>query len=814
MPCLLLSRPQRRRARRRRHGRADRRASRQRRRSGRAVRPAGEGGRPERHRQQGASTASRSSSRRRSRAKDRAAHIEAANYDARPRAARRVRPRDRGDRRAHGLEARPLREDRAASRAARDLRVATRRGCRSTRSPRRCPRRCAPRFCGIHFFNPPRYMHLVELIAAPATDPALLDALETFLVTTLGKGVIRAKDTPNFIANRVGVFSMLATMHAHAALRPGLRRRRRADRSGDRPREERDLPHRRRGRPRHDGARHQDDARHAARRSVASATSTRRRCSTALIAQGRARAEDEGRLLPQGRQGHPGARPGRARLSASRDGVVDPAVAEILDDQESRREVRASCARIAHPQAQFLWAIFRDLFHYCAYHLAAIADNARDVDLAIRWGFGWAMGPFEIWQAAGWKEVAGWIAEDIAAGKALANVPLPEWVSEGPAAAGVHTPAGAYAPAANVPPALDAAGVRRQRFPDPVLGERVDRRHDDLRDRRACACGTSGDDIAIVSFKSKMNTIGEDVLDGVHARDRRGRARMRGPRDLADEGAVLARREPGGDRARRSKAGQWDVIEAVVAQVPADVAAPALQPRADRRGGARHGARRLVRVHPALRPHGRGARVLHRPASRPAWACCRPAAAARSSRCARRRRCSAAPVGGQLDQFPFLRTYFQTVAMAKVAQERAARRRSSGFLRAADVVVMQPVRAAARRDGRGARAGRGRLPAAAAAAQRPGRRPHRHRDARDDARQHARRRLHLGVRLRGRPARSRACCAAARSSRAAWSTSTGCSSSSAREFMALLRNAKTQARIAHTLEDRQAAAQLSRTSTP
>ena len=56
-------------------------------------------------------------------------------------------------------------------------------------------------------------MHLVELIACNGTDPALLDDLERFLVTTLGKGVIRAKDTPNFIANRVGVFSMLATIH-------------------------------------------------------------------------------------------------------------------------------------------------------------------------------------------------------------------------------------------------------------------------------------------------------------------------------------------------------------------------------------------------------------------------------------------------------------------------------------------------------------------------------------------------------------------------------------------------------------------------
>jgi 3-hydroxyacyl-CoA dehydrogenase len=68
------------------------------------------------------------------------------------------------------------------------------------------------RFCGVHFFNPPRYMHLVELIPTAATRPQILDDLEAFLTSTLGKGVVRAKDTPNFIANRVGIFGMLATI--------------------------------------------------------------------------------------------------------------------------------------------------------------------------------------------------------------------------------------------------------------------------------------------------------------------------------------------------------------------------------------------------------------------------------------------------------------------------------------------------------------------------------------------------------------------------------------------------------------------------
>ena len=85
----------------------------------------------------------------------------------------------------------------------------------------------------------------------------------------------------------------------------------------------------------------------------------------------------------------------------------------------------------SNPQAQFLWAIFRDVFHYVAVHLGEIAHSARDVDFAIRWGFGWQRGPFELWQAAGWQKVAKWIEEDIAAGKTMAKAPLPQWVMDG-----------------------------------------------------------------------------------------------------------------------------------------------------------------------------------------------------------------------------------------------------------------------------------------------------------------------------------------------------------------------------------------------
>ena len=306
-----------------------------------------------------------------------------------------------------------------------------------------CPASLRSRFCGIHFFNPPRYMHLVELIAQKDTESTLLDQLETFLVTTLGKGVVRARDTPNFVANRVGVFSMLATMvHTErfglgfdvvdALTGPVIGRAKSATyRTADvvgldtlahviRTMDE-TLP---------------ADPWHAYYQSPA--------WLKALIAKGALGQKTKAgvfqkvgkdiQVLDVSKQAYRNA-----------EGTIDPGVAEIL----ALKDPAAKFARLRandHPQAQFLWSIFRDLFHYAAYHLASIADNARDVDLAIRWGFGWQMGPFETWQAAGWKQIAQWIADDIAEGKALVAAPLPAWVNAGPASDGVHTPAGAYSP--------------------------------------------------------------------------------------------------------------------------------------------------------------------------------------------------------------------------------------------------------------------------------------------------------------------------------------------------------------------------------
>jgi 3-hydroxyacyl-CoA dehydrogenase len=368
-----------------------------------------------------------------------------------------------------------------------------------------------PRFCGVHFFNPPRYMHLAELIPARETGAAVLEGLEAFLTTTLGKGVVYAKDTPNFIGNRIGVFSMLSTMvHTErfglgfdvvdALTGPAI------------------------GRPKSATYRTADvvglDTMAHVIKTMAD-TLPDDPWHRFFVAPEWHKALVEKGALGQKTGAGFYRKAGKDILVldvAARDyrpstGGASDEVAAILkgkDPVEKLARLRAS----ADPQAQFLWAVFRDLFHYTAYHLAEIADNARDVDFAIRWGYGWAMGPFELWQASGWRQVAGWIAEDIAAGKAMSDAPLPAWVTDG--RDGVHGADGSFAPALGGPrPRSKARVYARQHFPDALIGERFDR-GTTIFETDAVRCWSFGDDIGIIGFKTKMNTIGPGVLDGMH----------------------------------------------------------------------------------------------------------------------------------------------------------------------------------------------------------------------------------------------------------------------------------------------------------
>ena len=376
------------------------------------------------------------------------------------------------------------------------------------------PEELRHRFCGIHFFNPPRYMHLVELVACSTSDAEMLDQLEAFLVTYLGKGVIRAKDTPNFIANRVGVFSLLATMHHGKAFgfgfdlvdaltgalieRPKSATFRTADVVGldtlahvvNTMRDT--LP---------------DDAWHS--------YFTVPDWLQNLINDGAlGQKVKRGVYQKNGKEIHVlDIATNTYRLSV---GEVDADIQQLLKYNSPPKKF-AELRNSQHPQAQFLWSIFRDLFHYCAVHLESIADNTRDLDLAIRWGFGWNQGPFEIWQSAGWKQIAIWIKEDIAAGKSMSQAPLPDWVMDiaESETQSVHSALGSFAPVdKTIQRRSNLSVYQRQLYPDRLIGETAIY-GETIFENDAVRMWHSGDQIAILSFKTKMHTIGVDVLDGV-----------------------------------------------------------------------------------------------------------------------------------------------------------------------------------------------------------------------------------------------------------------------------------------------------------
>ena len=375
------------------------------------------------------------------------------------------------------------------------------------------------RFCGVHFFNPPRYMHLLEIIPTKDTEPSILDALETFMTSTMGKGVVRAKDTPNFVANRVGVFSILAVFAE--AKKYGLGFDTVDAITGSKL-----------GRAKSATFRTSDvvglDTMAHVIKTMENGLTNDPFSSIYKV------PEVVEKLLAAGNLGQKtGAgfykKAGKNILVFDAEksnyiessGSMDPAIERILKKPIAERLEMLRDAD--EPQAKFLWAIFRDIFHYIAVHLESIADSAREIDFAMRWGFGWNKGPFEDWQAAGWLKVANWIREDIEKGEALCKQALPEWVFNGAVATTgmVHSPAGSWSASENKYLQRSELPVyNKQRFRASLAG-------DNSADPKTAGqtlfenegarvwIEDHAKDVVIVSFKSKMNTIGPDVMEAL-----------------------------------------------------------------------------------------------------------------------------------------------------------------------------------------------------------------------------------------------------------------------------------------------------------
>ena len=384
-----------------------------------------------------------------------------------------------------------------------------------------------PRFCGIHFFNPPRYMTLVELINTPTTQSDVLDDLEAFVTSTLGKGVIRAHDTPNFIANRVGIASMLATIKE-------------AENFGLTYDVVDDLTGKKLGRASSGTFRTADVV------GLDTMAHVIKTLQDNLGAVGSGKLEDpffdlystppvltkllESKSLGQKTGAGFYKKVGRDILRLEPSSMEYVAGGAKANDVMGRMLKKPAGERLKllrdaeGAEARFLWAILRDQFHYAAVHLASVAETARDIDFAMRWGFGAKQGPFELWQQAGWLQVAGWIKEDIDAGKALSTAPLPDWVFNGPVAdaGGVHTPQGSWSASAQKFIARRNLPVyARQHFPEDVLGSCAPSFqtsgttvHEDDAIRLWTLDGVDND-VLIASIKTKMHVISPDVAEGL-----------------------------------------------------------------------------------------------------------------------------------------------------------------------------------------------------------------------------------------------------------------------------------------------------------
>ncbi len=377
-----------------------------------------------------------------------------------------------------------------------------------------------PRFCGIHFFNPPRYMVLVELINTPTTRPEVLDQLEAFVTSGLGKGVVRAHDTPNFIANRVGIAGMLSTMKE-------------VENFGLTFDVVDDLTGKKLGRASSGTFRTADVVGLDTMAHVIKTLQDNLNEQTDPFYGSFGTPAVLQKLIELGNLGQKAKagfykKVGRDILRFELESEEYVPAGAKADEVYGRMLKKPAAERLKllrnaeGAQGRFLWAILRNSFHYAAVHLATIADTARDVDQAMRWGFGMSQGPFELWQEAGWLEVARMIQEDIDAGKALSKAPLPEWVFKGPVAdaGGVHTAQGSWsARQGKFVPRRQLPVYERQYFPEKLLGE------DNLPDWRKAGTTISETDalrtwtldgkVLIASIQSKMHAISPDVMEGL-----------------------------------------------------------------------------------------------------------------------------------------------------------------------------------------------------------------------------------------------------------------------------------------------------------
>jgi 3-hydroxyacyl-CoA dehydrogenase len=249
-------------------------------------------------------------------------------------------------------------------------------------------------FLGTHFFNPPRYLHLLELIPAPDTDPAVVDSIRLFADRRLGKGVVIAKDTPNFIANHLGLYGVMQIFRALA--------------SGEYTIEEIDaMTGPAIGRPKSATFRTMDIA------GIDVLAHVSRNLAERLESpEDRAVFELPPLIAALVERGWVGAKAGQGFYKKDASGEIltlDPTTLEYRPQQPARlpaldaarsiddvRERVQALMKGDDKVGRFLRATLEPTLDYAERVAPQIAHDRADVDKAMRWGFGWEIGPFEL----------------------------------------------------------------------------------------------------------------------------------------------------------------------------------------------------------------------------------------------------------------------------------------------------------------------------------------------------------------------------------------------------------------------------------
>lgn len=356
-------------------------------------------------------------------------------------------------------------------------------------------------FLGTHFFNPPRYLKLLELIPGEKTAPHVLEFMKQFGEEVLGKGVVMAKDTPNFIANRIGTYGLLVTIDEMQKGNYSI---------GEVDSVTGPLI----GRPKSATFRTLDVVGIDTFLHVADTV-----CQTAEGKEKQVFAPPPV-MQEMVKNGLLGTKSGKGFYVKQGKEIMELNLQTM--QYEPRRKLKTASIEqsklekgwrnklqtllYAEDRAgQFLWNILTPVLIYAAEKLEEIAHHLFDVDQAMKWGFGWELGPFEMWDALGLKQSAERMKNN--------GQILPDWVSDmlkqGFASfykeengERFYYHQGAYHPVAESPKILNLKKIK--------LKNGV------LKKNSGASLVDIGDGVALLEFHSPHNSIGPDILHMIH----------------------------------------------------------------------------------------------------------------------------------------------------------------------------------------------------------------------------------------------------------------------------------------------------------